>query len=191
MQRLPLLLLATLFLPLFQCFSAESELSPAEVGVKKAAGALLLKGIKNLVNSDAGKKYFAGVDVNAIKIQDQKNIPSADGWIVRWGFRQGMTMVPNPDKNMQVVEIPVITEESGILFEIFITYKHGGAFVSRTENYPVSGAPDINVAVDLMTKNPDPILSEEIKQVCTTIQGALKANLDKSHFPYQAPTPML
>lgn len=126
MQRLQLLLLATLFLPFFQCFSAESELSPAEVGVKKAAGALLLEGIKNLVNSDAGKKYFVGVDANAIKIQDQKNIPSADGWIVRWGYNRGMTMGPNPNKGAKTTTIPIITEESGILFEIFITYKTVG-----------------------------------------------------------------
>jgi hypothetical protein len=159
------------------------DLSPVSFdnnALKIASREILLETVREVIGSDAGKRYFTEVNPSGIQIVDKMNVTGVDGWILRWPYKHGETkLVQNPDKTAKVSVFPAVVSDGGIIFELFISFKLGHALVYSTRSFRISNPP-MRVAYYVETKNRDEELIKSLDDICSRSQERLSAFLSKS-----------
>lgn len=173
MKKTILCILVALSYISFDCFAAGETTERSEDFLMESARPLLINSITTIINSDAGRKYFNKVNENNIQINSEKSMASAQGKILRWEYRDGVSTKKNTDRDSPLVDVLVMDNDKSILFELFITSGNGGAMVSRTETINVSSKPIINIGYYLKTKSNDEALMQTINSTCEDLKNKL------------------
>lgn len=150
-----------LFLSLVVFTSAEEPENPLRAALKPVFENM----VGEIVTSKEAQPYFGSIALEPIKATNATNIHGDFGWILRWTVSQGTTMTPVNKPESQISAYPKVTEDHGIIFDIFIAEDKAGGLISCDQTYLLSKKPPISLGYKLQTKNDDPALRKQIEHV--------------------------
>lgn len=165
------------------CLGVSGAVAGEVQSLPKQARGILENGVRELLKTESGRRYFAAVDPQTLMISDKvearSDIEVGGGWIVLWRYQKGeIRQVINQVKGSPFSSIPGFADDEGIYCEVFIGYGRGlfneGHRRFVTKGLRVNGAPGVGIGYYLIKKSPDEALDKALVKAVTEMRTRLE-----------------